>query len=506
MKQEASVNQHHKFTDNLEVAGKANNPSHVEEPNPKSVPAKGAPRPTWLRVLIVAAVLAAFVVGGVVGLRYWHFSTTHVSTDNATLCGDVVQISPQVSGTVERVLVRDNQLVEAGQLLVVLDDDTYRASVVQAEANLKASIAQAQGAGVSVSLASETGNAQISQAEAGVSQAADAIGSAQADVARVRAAVEQAKANAKSAQANATTARAQIDAAKAGIHAAEADAEAAKAELGRLQRDNERYQGLYSRGSVSSQVADQAAVAAKTAQTRVEAAAQQVNVAKSKLSAAEAGYMAAKEQSAAANTGIDQAEAQLQAVKKGTQQAQSRHTQAIAQLAQAETAPKQVSLNQTAATQARARVEQARAALETAKLQLSYTRIYAPVKGRVSKKTVQQGALVQPGCPLMSVVPPPPQNIWVVANYKETQMTNVHPGQRAEVRVDGFPGRLFNARVDSVASATGATFALLPPDNATGNFTKVVQRIPVKLLIEPNQQGIKNLRAGMSVTVCIATR
>jgi membrane fusion protein, multidrug efflux system len=467
---------------------------------------KAPARPAWVRALVVAAILMIVVVGGVVGFRYWLYASAHISTDNATLTGDVVQIAPQVSGTVMQVLVQDNQLVKEGQLLVVLDDANYRANVSQAQANLEAAKAQAEGAGVSVSLTGDTGDAQISQAQAGVSQAGDAIGGAQAEVVRAAAGVQQAKANARSVEANVATAQAQVDAAKAGVRVAEAALVSAKAELGKVARDNQRYQGLFSRGAVSAQVADQAAVGEQTAKAQVESAERQVDASRSRVSAAQAGYLAAKEQYAAAGTGVDQAEAQLQAVKKGTQQAVSRREQAVAQLSQANTAPKQVSLSRSAAAQARAHVSQARAALETARLQLSYTRVYAPVRGRVSKKSVQQGALVQPGLPLMAIVPPPPRNIWVVANYKETQATDIRPGQHAEIRVDGFPGRVFAARVDSVASATGATFALLPPDNATGNFTKVVQRIPVKLTIDPDQPDVDRLRPGMSVSAQVATR
>jgi membrane fusion protein (multidrug efflux system) len=106
----------------------------------------------------------------------------------------------------------------------------------------------------------------------------------------------------------------------------------------------------------------------------------------------------------------------------------------------------------------------------------------------------------------MAIVPPPSSNIWVVANFKETQLANLKVGQTAKIHVDALPGESFAAKVDSIASGTGATFALLPPDNATGNFTKVVQRIPVKLIIDSNQQGLDRLHAGMSVTAVIAIR
>ncbi|MCE5313643.1 MAG: biotin/lipoyl-binding protein [Armatimonadota bacterium] len=472
--------------------------------NKPSTPAKS--RPAWTKALTIAAIVVVAAAGCVIGIRYWDYATTHVSTDNAMLTGDVVQISPQVSGTVESVFVKDNQMVKKGQLLVVLDDATYRANVQQAQANLEAAIAQAEGAGISVSLTGDTSSAQILQAEAGVAQSTDAIGSAEADVAQNEAAVQQARANAKSVEANVKTTEAQVDTARAGVRVAEAALAAAKAELGKYARDNKRYQELYSRGSASAQMADQAAVAEQTAQSQVDTAEQQVAASKAKLSEAQAGCQATKEQFASAKIGISQAEARLAASRKNARQAFARREQAHAQLSQANTAPKQVNLSKSSAKQAQARIEQAKAALETAKLQLSYTRIFAPVSGRVSKKTVQQGALMQAGTPLMAIVPPPPHNIWAVANFKETQTTHIRPGQSAEIEVDGFPGKAFKAHVDSVASATGATFALLPPDNATGNFTKVVQRIPVKLVIDKGQKNVDDLRAGMSVEVTIKTK
>jgi membrane fusion protein (multidrug efflux system) len=161
-------------------------------------------------------------------------------------------------------------------------------------------------------------------------------------------------------------------------------------------------------------------------------------------------------------------------------------------------------VSQTAHSQAIAKIEQARAALDQAKLQLGYTRIFAPVTGRVSKKTVEVGALVEPGTPLMAIVPQ--SDMWVVANLKETQMDGVQPGRGADIDVDSVPGRVFHGKVDSLSAATGATFALLPPDNATGNFTKVVQRIPVKVVLDPGQPDIDRLAAGMSVNVTIETK
>jgi membrane fusion protein (multidrug efflux system) len=159
---------------------------------------------------------------------------------------------------------------------------------------------------------------------------------------------------------------------------------------------------------------------------------------------------------------------------------------------------------QAALVGADARVGAARAARDQAALNLSYTNITAPSGGVVSKKTVEVGQLVQPGQPLMSVVPL--DDIWVTANLKETQTANVHPGAVADITVDAYPGRHFAGHVESIAPATGARFSLLPPDNATGNFTKVVQRIPVRIKLDAPNDSLQPLRPGMSVVATITTR
>jgi membrane fusion protein (multidrug efflux system) len=144
-----------------------------------------------------------------------------------------------------------------------------------------------------------------------------------------------------------------------------------------------------------------------------------------------------------------------------------------------------------------------KAALENARIQLDYARIIAPINGRISKKTVEIGQYVQPGTPLMTIIPD--QDIWVEANFKETQLADVRAGDPTTIEVDGLPGKVFKGHVDSISAGTGATFALLPPDNATGNFTKVVQRIAVKVVFETGQPDLNQLRAGMSVVTTIST-
>jgi membrane fusion protein (multidrug efflux system) len=163
----------------------------------------------------------------------------------------------------------------------------------------------------------------------------------------------------------------------------------------------------------------------------------------------------------------------------------------------------QLAVLDTQEAQLRADAKAKQAALDLAKINLGYTRILAPVSGMVSERDVRNGQYVHAGSQVISVVPL--DNVWVLGNYKETQLTHVAIGQRAEIRVDTFPGVVITAMVDSIAPASGAQFSLLPPDNATGNFTKVVQRIPVKLRIAPDNPLAGKLLPGMSVIATILT-
>ncbi len=498
---------------------------------------KSPPR-YWLLVLLVLV-----IVGGLFGNNFWRQARQRISSDDAYLTANITQIAPQVSGTVTHIYVQDDGMVKPGQLLVTLDPSTYQADVEQAQATLQSAIAQAQGAAISVSLAGETGSAQITQAQGGVGQAASNISSAVADVQRAnagvekavagaqaatanigtaQAAVEAAQANKKRAQADVDTALAQVTTAQANVQALQAAVAAAQATADKAARDADRYATMLKEGAVSRTVADQAAVAARVAQAQVESAVQQVAMAQAAVSARETEVTAAREQvesnqaavgqaqaalaaardsAQASQADVSQAEAQRQASLQAVRQAGARRQQTLGQLQQAHTRPKQIALSVSARAQAEAKVAQARAALHAAQLQLKHTKIYAPVAGMVSQKTVEVGALVQPGTPLMALTQT--NQLWVVANYKETQLAHIHPGQRAEVLVDALNGQRFTGHVGSIAAGTGSTFALLPPDNATGNFTKVIQRVPIRILLDPRQPGLQRLRAGLSVEATI---
>ena len=257
--------------------------------------------------------------------------------------------------------------------------------------------------------------------------------------------------------ANAT---AGIIAAERQLTAAHAQLEQAEANDVRAQDDLHRYKLLVDKREVAEQVYDQALAAAKSSTAAVAAAS-----------------------------------ANESAAQQFVQQAQSRLVQAEANHKSAETGPQQVSSTQARVRAAIADVQQRRALLEQAQLNLQYTKIVAPVMGEVNK-TVVVGLNVQPGQQLLTVVPL--DEVWVTANFKETQLKHMRVGQKADIHIDS-TGRTLKGHVDSIAGATGPLFSLLPPENATGNYVKIVQRIPVKIVLDPGENRDRQLRPGMNV-------
>ncbi|HKW27387.1 MAG TPA: HlyD family secretion protein [Terriglobales bacterium] len=205
----------------------------------------------------------------------------------------------------------------------------------------------------------------------------------------------------------------------------------------------------------------------------------------------------------AAVTAEQQAAASVDAARAAVANAQSHVAQAQAMVQGAETAPQQVAITRAKAGSAEANVVRLKAALQQAELNLQYTVIRAPVTGVVSKKTVEPGEVIQPGQPVLALVNL--EDVWVTANFKETQLKNMRPGQPAKIEVDAY-GRTYNGHVNSIGGATGARFSLLPPENATGNYVKVVQRLPVKIVFEKGQDPHHLLRPGMSVVPTVVTK
>ena len=271
-----------------------------------------------------------------------------------------------------------------------------------------------------------------------------------------------------SAAASVQRAQAGLAAAEARLASAQARLREAKANDERAQRDLDRMKGLAAKDEVSQQQYDLASASAASTRATLDAAR-------------------------AAVTEAEQGNANGAAIVR----------QANAEEATSRMGPRQVEISRARAASARARLDLMKAAVEQARLNLDYATVKAPVAGVVSKKSVEPGQVVAAGQPLLAVVPL--DDMWVTANFKETQLKRMRPGQAATIEVDAY-GRSYRGHVDSVSAATGARFSLLPPENASGNYVKVVQRVPVKIVFEKGQDAEHLLRPGMSVVPTVITR
>ena len=325
---------------------------------------------------IIGGGIAAVVVLVVAIVYYVLYIAPYESTDDAFIDGYVTLISPRVSGPVVRLLVTDNQQVNAGDVLVEIDPRDYQASLALAQANLAA-----------------------------------------------------AKSQSDSAQAQLEVSQSRVIQAQAAVTAAEAQNERAAADL-------KRFESVESR-AVSKTDYDQVTAEARSAAADLESAHSQVK---------------------AAQAGVDLSKAGVETAQAAVQQAQAR--------------------------------------LDQAQLDLSYTQIVAPFDGRITARSVQLGNYLSPGQAMFALVP---KQVWVTANFKETQLTYMRPGQPVEVHVDAYPAHNFKAKVDSLQAGTGARFSLLPPENAVGNYVKVVQRVPVKIVFDEELPTNLDIAPGMSV-------
>ncbi len=379
------------------------------------------------RARIVLPVLLA--VAAALGTMRWARTRGLETTDDAQVEGHIVNVASRIAGTVGRVVVQDNQRVEAGAVLIELDPTDLDARLNVARADLAAAQSAVAAARAQLDLTDRQAAASVRQARGGVRQAVAVIG----------------------------VSRAGIDQARADVTAAESRRSLARTELDRVRA--RRAEGAISQAEFDARQAqfDQASAAVAQARSRVS--------------------------SAVTNVTSSQAAEEI---------AQGR-------MVAADTAPQQVEAARAQVLVAEARVQQAQAALHIAELNRSYTTVRAPVAGVVSRRTVEPGMTVGPERALMALVPT--DDVWVVANFKEDQVAHMQPGQHVTVRIDAYGSQDFSAHVDSLSAASGARFALLPPDNASGNFTKVVQRIPV--LVRFDGRVPVRLAPGMSADVTV---
>lgn len=406
--------------------------------------AKGAGSRT--KLWLILGILA--VAGAIGGFLYWQHASVREETDDAQVDGHIHPVSARVGGTVVRLLVKDNQTVKAGDVLLEIDPTDYQVAIDKAKADLAEAEAELSASTTQVPIISTTSRSNLSSAAAAVNQS----------------------------RANVAAAEKQIDAAQARLLSAQAVVRQQQALHDRAAKDLERMKTLVAKEEISRQQFDASAAAAAASRAQVDAAQAQVHE-------AEQSVHTAKSRLEQAKAGVGIAEANAQA---------------------AEIAPQQVAASQARAASARAKVLQRKAELEQALLNKGYSVVRAPIAGVISQRSVEAGQVIQPGQPLLAVVPL--DDIWIVANYKESQLAHMKAGQKVELTVDAYGGKVFQGHVDSIAAATGAKFSLLPAENATGNYVKVVQRVPVKIVLEPGQDPDHSLRPGMSVVPTVLTK
>ena len=386
-------------------------------------------------LILLMAVAIVFMIAG--NWNAWASEKAEQETDDAYTRADLTPLSTKVAGLVATVAVSDYQSVKAGDLLVQLRDDDFRAQVQQAEAG----VASGEGALINNQRQKELQDARI--VEAGES-------------------IRAAEAQIKAADAGIEAANSAVTNARSGIDGTQADVE-------RTRLERRRQEALIATESATHQKLEQVVAH----QQRYEAT----------MASREADVAAAMAQLASRQADLARAKAQLGSAK-----------------AELEAQRRQHAVLDSQELLLRADLNSKRAVLSLARTNLAYTQIVAPENGIVSERKVRAGQLVSPGTQVLTLVQ---SDIWVQANYKETQVRHMHAGDAAEIKVDAFPGVVFRGKVDQVSPASGSQFALLPPDNATGNFTKIVQRVPVKIVLQPGQAELDRLRPGLSVIATI---
>ncbi|HVA36799.1 MAG TPA: HlyD family secretion protein [Candidatus Dormibacteraeota bacterium] len=420
----------------------------------------GGMPPGRRRLLTALGVVVAILVL-VFGVKWFLYAHAHESTDDATVDADIVQVNAKIAERVDAIYVDTNQQVHKGELMARLADRDELDRLRAAQAALASAQAQARAAAVGVDLTQSTRGAQVQQSQGGVSSAQAGILSARADL---------------------SAATAQLVSSQAQSKAADAGVPAAREALAKADSDLRRTSQLVNEGALPANQLDAAKAAAAGALAQFQQAQQSAR-------AADAAVRAARDRLRAARAGVSAAEAAL--------------TTATGKLAESST-PYRVTSQEAQAQGADAQVKNARAAEAQARAAVSYTYIYAPSNGYIGEKDITAGQMVAAGQMLFAIVPL--DKIYITANYKETQIADMRPGQHVDITVDAYKGKTFSGHLVSIGPATGSTFSIVPAQNATGNFVKVTQRIPVRIELDgPNPDGTP-LRPGMNVVTSVKVR
>ncbi|MBC5815774.1 MAG: HlyD family secretion protein [Candidatus Eremiobacteraeota bacterium] len=401
--------------------------------------------PNVRRAMIAVGAIAVILLL-IWGVKYFLYARSHQTTDDARIDASAVSVTSKIAERVNQIFVDTDQPVHKGQVLIQLDSRDERSRLAQAQAAVNAQRAQAAAAQSNVTLTQQTVAAQATESLGGITSAQSGISGAQANV----------------------------DVARAGITTAQAGVPAAQEALNRANADLHRTESLVSTGDIPKSQLDAARANAAGAQAQYQQAVANVSAAQDRLSAA--------------STSIGSAQGQLNAAQGKLQES---------------TSPARVAASQAQANAAFATVGSLLAQLQLAKDQVSETRIVAPVDGFVGEKNAELGQTVAPGTPLMTIIPS--KDIHVTANFKETQLGSIRPGQPVDITVDAYKGTTFHGHVVAINPASQSTYSLVPAQNASGNFIKVTQRIPVKIAFD-NPPADKPLRPGMSVVASVKVK
>jgi membrane fusion protein (multidrug efflux system) len=407
----------------------------------------------------VAGLLLAAALGGLAWM--WAHSHWRLTTDNAYVVGNITPVSAEVGGTIVALYADDNMVVAAGDPIAQIDPIPYQFQVDQAQADLRQARAEAAAAAVNVRLVRGDRTNLLAGAKARRDEADQAVRAAAVEV-ETRQRVHQKEEEA-------------FGAVKARVPGLEALAKNAADYRARFDR-------LAATGAVSVQERDNREAAHREAAAKLDAI-------KNDVSAADRQVLASERQ-------VQEAKVRLEQFRRAL-------VYADAAVGQAEAAQLQPDIATSTSQAASDRVTLAEAKFRQAQLSLSNCLIRAPQAGIISRRTLQLGQTVTPRTPFLSIVPLDPDNVWVVANFTEDQMARVRVGERVHVSVDAIPDRTFDGWVESVSGGTGTVFSVFPADNATGNFTRVVQRLPVRIRFDGPQNYETRVRPGLSARVWV---
>jgi membrane fusion protein, multidrug efflux system len=435
------------------------------------------------------------LLGVIVGTIWWLNTRQYETTDDSFLEGNISQVSPKISARIAKIFVKENQLVKKGDLIVELDASETESKLEQTQAALKSAIANKEKARANVALTRKTGSADVNQASSNLQTARKSVEKTKFDADSKQTAIEKSRSEMKTAEADVKQIQSQIPAAQATLEQAKESVSLANTKIIVAENDYERNNRLFASGDVSKQKLDQTYKTLSEAKTEKLSAQKQVEIAQSQINSLSRQVDVAKAKVNESKADIASAESIYRQSLSEVSVVASQADESSGRLQSANSLPEKIAVDSSEIDTADAQIAEAQAAVNQAELELSYTKIYAPQDGFVARKTVQEGQLVQPDQALMAITQ---NDLWVIANFKETQLERIKIGQPVEIKIDAYPSMTFKGKVDSFQAGTGSRFSILPAENATGGFVKVVQRVPVKIVFDEMPDDKLFLVPGMS--------